>query len=63
MHETAHIQSVYIKTSTIVEEDDGVAPDTESRLAAQERYNDEEAIPTENGGVFSSTSRLMSNQA
>jgi len=33
MHETAHIQSVYIKTSTLVEEEDGVAPDTETRLA------------------------------
>ena len=61
MHETAHIQSVYIRISTLVEEDDGVAPDTETRVAGQERYNDEEAVPTENGGVFSSTSRLMSN--
>ena len=61
MHETAHIQSVYIRISTLVEEDDGVTPDTETRLAGQERYNDEEAVPTENGGVFSSTSRLMSN--
>jgi hypothetical protein len=33
MHETAHIQSVYIKISTMIEEEDGVAPETETRLA------------------------------
>ncbi len=65
IHETAHIQSVYIKISSLVAGDDGVTTpaDTETHLAGQDRYNaDEEAvIHTENGGVLSSTSRLMAN--
>jgi hypothetical protein len=54
IHETAHIQSVYIKSSTIVDEEDGVAPETETRFIGQERLNDNEALPTENGGGFTS---------